>query len=308
VIYLLLASLIWAFSFGLIKDKLGALDASFVAASRLLVSLLVFLPLLRRRGLSRGLTLRLVAIGALQYGAMYLTYVAAFRHLKAYEVALFTVSTPIYVTLIDDLFARRLDGPNLATALLAVIGAGIVSYTALHHGAIAWGALLVQASNLCFAFGQVAYRRWLGPEFKREASEAAPSHLSQLPVKDQEVFALLFLGGFGVAAVSSATLTNWSRLTLDSTQVLTLLYLGAVASGLGFFVWNVGARRVEAGALAIFNDLKIPLAVAVSLLCFGEKTSGRPSTLVLGGSVVLAALALHEWVLARRRKRSTLKP
>lgn len=292
MIYLLLASLIWAFSFGLIKDKLGALDANFVAASRLLVSLLVFLPLLRRRGLSRHLALRLVAVGALQYGAMYLAYVSAFRHLKAYEVALFTISTPIYVTLIDDLFARRLNGLNLATALLAVIGAGIVSYTGLRHGEIMRGALLVQASNLCFAFGQVAYRRWLEPE---------------RPVKDREVFALLYLGGFGVSAVSSVALTDWSQLTLDGTQILTLLYLGAVASGVGFFLWNLGARRVEAGALAIFNNLKIPLAVAVSLLCFGERTSGRPSTLALGGLVVLAALALHEG-LARRRQRVALKP
>jgi len=30
---------------------------------------------------------------------------------------------------------------------------------------------------------------------------------------------------------------------------------------------------VNAGALAIFNDFKIPLAVAISLLVFGEQTN-----------------------------------
>jgi drug/metabolite transporter (DMT)-like permease len=286
VIHLLLASLVWAFSFGLIKNRLGALDPSFVAAARLLVSLLVFLPLLRPRGLTRKLVLRLVAVGALQYGAMYLAYIAAFRHLKAHEVALFTVTTPIYVTLIDDLFGRRLNPLNLGTALLAVLGAGIVSYGGLRLDAVALGATLVQASNLCFAFGQVAYRRWLGG----------------LPVKDHEVFALLYLGGFAVAGLSSAALTPWSELALGRAQLLTLLYLGAVASGLAFFLWNFGARRVEAGALAIFNDLKIPLAVAASLLVFGEQV-GRPAALALGGIVVLGALALHEWAL---RKKSTV--
>jgi drug/metabolite transporter (DMT)-like permease len=284
VIHLLLASLIWAFSFGLIKDKLGALDPSFVAASRLLVSLIVFLPLLRPRGLTRRLALCLVAVGALQYGAMYLAYVASFRHLQAHEVALFTVTTPIYVTLIDDLFGRRLNPLNLGTALLAVLGAGIVSYAGLRLDAVALGAALVQASNVCFAFGQVAYRRWLGPG---------------APVRDADVFALLYLGGFGVAGLSSAALTPFGELALGRTELLTLLYLGAVASGLAFFLWNAGARRVEAGTLAIFNDVKIPLAVAVSLLVFGERV-GRPAALVLGGIVVLGALALHEWALARR--------
>ena len=93
---LFIVSLIWAFSFGLIKDRLAGLDANFVAAARLLISLLVFLPFLRTRGLSRKLSLRLLAIGALQYGVMYITYIAAFNFLKAYEVALFTIFTPIY--------------------------------------------------------------------------------------------------------------------------------------------------------------------------------------------------------------------
>jgi drug/metabolite transporter (DMT)-like permease len=74
--------------------------------------------------------------------------------------------------------------------------------------------------------------------------------------------------------------------------VLTLFYLGAIASGLSFFMWNIGARRVNAGTLAVFNDLKIPLAVAVSLLVFGEKTD--LPRLLIGGAVILAALIVNE--------------
>jgi len=47
MIYLLIVSLIWAFSFGLIKGQLTGLDANFVAAARLVVSLAAFLPFLR---------------------------------------------------------------------------------------------------------------------------------------------------------------------------------------------------------------------------------------------------------------------
>ena len=38
MIYLFIVSLIWAFSFGLIKTNLTSLDASFVAAARLVIS------------------------------------------------------------------------------------------------------------------------------------------------------------------------------------------------------------------------------------------------------------------------------
>ncbi|MEJ5203017.1 MAG: EamA family transporter, partial [Anaerolineales bacterium] len=75
---------------------------------------------------------------------------------------------------------------------------------------------------------------------------------------------------------------------------------GLVASGIGFFLWNFGARRTNAGALAIFNDLKIPLAVTVSLLVFGEKTNVL--NLLTGGALVLAALAINE-IAARRSTR-----
>jgi drug/metabolite transporter (DMT)-like permease len=263
---LFIVSLIWAFSFGLIKDRLAGLDANFVAATRLMISLLVFLPFLRPAGLSRRLGLRLVAIGALQYGVMYITYIASFRFLKAYEVALFTIFTPIYVTLFNDLFARRFKAINLLTASLAVVGTGIISYSGVGAQAIMAGFLLVQVSNLCFAFGQVAYQRWMG---------------ASLPVNDLKVFGLLYLGGFATDGMAAAALTPWQTLVVSPTQVWTLLYLGAVASGVGFFLWNYAARRVETGTLAIFNDLKVPLAVAVSLLFFGEKTD--PLRLAVGG-------------------------
>src|SRR3972149_6330006 len=84
------------------------------------------------------------------------------------------------------------------------------------------------------------------------------------------------------AGVPALITTPWQSLALTGQQVLTLIYLGAVASGLGFFLWNVGARKVNGGTLAVFNDLKIPLAVAVSFIFFGEKAS-LPHPLIRGG-------------------------
>jgi len=55
---LVAASLLWAFSFGLIKRHLATADPFAVAAVRLGISLLVFLPWLLRTRLSRGLRAR----------------------------------------------------------------------------------------------------------------------------------------------------------------------------------------------------------------------------------------------------------
>ena len=57
---------------------------------------------------------------------------------------------------------------------------------------------------------------------------------------------------------------------MSGTAWATLLFLGLVSSGLCFFWWNQGAAQVNAGTLAAFNNAKIPLGVACSLLVFGE--------------------------------------
>lgn len=275
MILLFLVSLIWAFSFGLVKS--AGIDPYFLAAARLWIAFAVFLPFLRLRGVERRLGLRLGVAGAFQFGLMYLAYNYSFNYLKAYEVALFTIFTPIYVTLTHDVLQRRLDWRHLATAVLAVVGTAIVKQGSLLEPGVWGGFLLVQVSNLCFAFGQVYYVHTL---------KSAPQ------VSNRQIFALLYLGGALLASLAAAIFTPWGKLALTSTQIGTLLYLGAVASGISFFLWNIGARRVNAGTLAIFNDLKIPLAVMVSLLFFGEQAS-LPH-LVVGGAIVVGALVLNE--------------
>src|SRR5512146_3367503 len=103
MVELFVVSLVWAFSFGLIKDNLTSIDPNFVAVARLFISLLVFLPFLRLKDLALYTLARLMFVGAIQYGLMYITYNLSFHYLKAYDVALFTIFTPVYVTMVDNL-------------------------------------------------------------------------------------------------------------------------------------------------------------------------------------------------------------
>lgn len=274
---LFIVSMIWAFSFGLIKGNLAGVDSTFVAFARLFIAALVFLPFLKVKGVEWKTRLKLAFTGFVQFGLMYIFYLAAFQSLQAYEVALFTIFTPIFVTLSDDLFSRRFNLLHMIVALVTVAGTWVIEGQALQTQAVWNGFILVQASNLCYAFGQIYYRRIMGqhPE-----------------LQDHQVFGLLYIGGVVVTLLATLFLTPLSSISLSVKQILTLIYLGAIASGLSFFLWNIGGRRVNAGTLAIFNDLKIPLAVVVSLLVFGEQANLL--RLVIGGIIIIGALILNE--------------
>jgi len=273
MVYLIVVSIIWAFSFGLIGRYLQGVDAAVVSAVRLGLALLIFAPLLRLGKLPWRTGLALAGIGGLQFGVMYLLYIQSFQYLQPHEAALFTITTPIFVTLFADAMDRRLRWVALAAALLAVLGTLPVARGAKDLSLTLTGIVLVQLSNAAFGIGQVLYRRLR----------------SRIELRDRDVFGLMYAGGLAVAL--SLLVTRDVSLALTATQRWTLLYLGVLASGVGFFLWNVGATKVAAGTLAVMNNAKVPLGVAVSLLFFGgnaDLSRLLASLAILGAAVWLA--------------------
>jgi drug/metabolite transporter (DMT)-like permease len=276
--YLILVSVIWGFSFVLIKGTLGSLDANFVSLVRLLLSFIVFLPLLRLRGLRRADCPQLLVIGGIQFGLMYVAYVASYQYLPAHVVALMTTTTPLFITGINDFRAKRIHKAFFFAALLAVAGGAVIELPHQPLSANLRGIALIQLSNAAFAFGQLAYRGFMR---------------SRPGMKDTSIFGVLYAGAVIVAGAFSLVSTNYQKLNLQAQQVLALLYLGVVASGFCFFWWNIGARRVNEGILAVMNNLKIPVAVFASLLILGEVTDF--ARLLAGCGLFAAAL----WVNRR---------
>jgi len=280
MLLLLLVSLLWAFSPGLIKHYLGDLNSThspLIAALRLGLTLLVFAPFLRFRLLAASTYAWLAGIGAIQFGLMYLLYLQAFKHLQGHEVYLFTILTPLYVVLLDSAIANKLAPRHAVAALLSVIGAALALTRGVGTANVMTGFLFVQGANLCFAAGQIAYKR-TRPALAEKADDA-------------QLFAWLALGGFVATTLVAAPLTKWTAFAPTPTQWLVLAFLGVVASGGGFFLWNRGLAQVNAGTLAVFNNAKIPLGVIATLVLFGERPE-RPWH--LGGSLALLAVAV--WV------------
>jgi drug/metabolite transporter (DMT)-like permease len=275
VLYLLLVSFIWPFSFGLIKNQLTGLDSTAMSVVRIAFCLLIFLPLLRARCISRRQIAQLLMIGAIEFGVMYLLYMRSFVYLKAYEVALFTITTPLYVALCDALLRRRFERRHWLAATLSVGAALVIVWRQASSPGLWHGLLILQLSNLCFAIGQLAYRR---------------IQETMTGTKDSQIFAWLYLGAFAATAATSLATGAWLHFQPTPTQWAVLAYLGILSSGLAFFWWNRGALRVNAGTLAAMNNAKIPLGVACSLWFFHEHAD-LPRLLVGG-----VCLGLAVWI------------
>lgn len=283
MILLLLTTVLWAFSFSLIGVYLaGQVDGWFAVLVRVALAALVFLPFLRFRGVQAKQALLYMALGACQLGVMYLFYYQSFMYLSVPEVLLFTIMTPIYVTLIYDLMqGNRLRWGYLFSALLAVLGALIIRYNPLSPQFLL-GFSLIQGANICFAIGQVGYKRLM------EIS----------PMPQRNAFSWFYLGALCIALPAWLIFGHHQMMPTTSLQWGILIWLGIGASGMGYFMWNYGATQVDAGTLAIMNNVLIPAGLLVNLAIWQQHPDWI--RLIAGGAVIALSLWVHRrWIVRR---------
>lgn len=282
MIYLVIPTLIWAFSFGLIGNTLKGIDPLQIADTRLLFALIAFIPFIKLRSTNAKEKWQLILLGALQYGVMYTCYLSAFRFLPSHLVALFSVFTPLYIVIFNDLRQRCFTPWYLLATILSVLGAAIIKMGNIDSSDIWIGFCLMQIANMAFAFGQIYYRDW-----KQERP-----HIS-----DSSVFGFLYLGAVVFTTIATLLISQQSPIPLNATptQWFVLVYMGLIASGLGFFLWNKGGTQTSVGVLATFNNAVVPLAMFASLFVFGEAKGGTSEELVrlaIGSLLILAALLI----------------
>ncbi|MGL5006441.1 MAG: carboxylate/amino acid/amine transporter [Plesiomonas sp.] len=276
---LILTTILWGLSFSLIGVYLsGQVDAWFCVLMRVVLALVVMLPFLRPRLINWQQKIVLMLLGACQLGVMYLFYYHAFLLLSVPEVVLFTVLTPLYVTLIYDILQKQFMSGYLISALLAVIGALVIRYDAVSQQFIA-GFLVVQAANVCFALGQVGYKRFI---------ETLPRTLPQ-----NAIFGWFYLGATLVAVFAFFLFGDIQKLPTTHVQWGVLLWLGLVASGVGYFMWNKGATQVDTGTLAVMNNALIPAGLLINFAVWNHHPDWI--RLIIGGGIILLSLRVNTY-------------
>jgi carboxylate/amino acid/amine transporter len=275
--YLSIITFLWAFSFSLIGVYLaGQVDAYFSVLTRTFLAALVFVPFLKKQWLTPKLALQLMLIGAIQLGVMYIFYYQSFLLLTVPEVLIFTIFTPIYITLYYDILEHRFTPLYFFTAILSVVGAAVIRYDHLTSNYLI-GFLVVQGANICFAIGQVAYKQLMAKQ------AIQPPHIA--------VFGCFHIGAL-LVSLCSWFLFGQAKYPTEMTQWAILIWLGAGASGLGYFFWNKGATMINAGALAIMNNALIPAGLIVNLLIW-NRDADIPR-LFAGGLIIALSLWINE--------------
>jgi len=191
------------------------------------------------------------------------------------KILLFTIFTPIYVTLIADLIEKRIRKTFFVLSLGSVLGALIIRLTAIDLNDIL-GFLLIQGANISFAFGQVLYR------FFNKGQMKSDYNLNE--------FVYFYIGALVVASIGCIINVDKIVLPQSLTQWGFIFWMGAIASGLGYYLWNRGATLVSAGTLAVMNNLVIPLGLIIEIIIFSR--SVNMSTFIIGTLIIIFSIYL----------------
>lgn len=254
--YLIAISILWSFSFGIIKYGLAGIDSSFISFARNVIALTFFSSVTIYNIKKFSFDLKLIGIGALQFGLMYIFYIESYQYLPAYLIATFTITTPIYVVLASKyLNGNSLNRNGIYAILLVIIGSYLMRFNSLNLEDYILGFVLIQCANIFFATGQILFKKWNDKN------------------KDKDIvhnFSQLFFGATLITSIFYFLGSSESAI-LTQSNLFSLLFLGIISSGIGFLMWNVGVTKVSAEKLAIMNNAVIPIAIFNSYLIFGEE-------------------------------------
>jgi drug/metabolite transporter (DMT)-like permease len=290
---LLLVVVVWAGSFSVIK---ALLDDGFAAQDVALLRYAIAAPgFALVLGLARGLpgltrrdTLRVAAAGLLVVVGYHLCLNVGESHttsgVAGLVVALAPGITLVLSTLVglDSISLRQVAGLAIAFAGGAVVVAlGTGESLSLQS---AKGPLVVLGAPLAFALYNVLLKPLLG-RYDLLALTAATSLVGTLGL-------LPFVGRSTIESAEHAS----------AGDAALLLYLGLLATLVGYVLWNLGLRGLGPTRAVSYTYAISPLAVLIGAAVLGEPLS---VFLALGGALVVGGIALTQR-RARREPRARL--
>ena len=273
MIFLIISTIIWAFSFSIIGNYLSSdIDPWSLSLIRVIISFLIFLPFIDLN-INKKRMVYIIGVGAIQIGFMYSFYLNAFSFISVEKILLFTIFTPIYVTIISDIFKKKIKKFFLFLSILSVIGSLIIRITDVQLLDLK-GFILIQGANFSFALGQVLYKRYI-------------KNNSKLDYNLNE-FGYFYFGAIIIASLGSLIMIDSLSYPKSTTQWLLVLWLGAIASGLGYYFWNRGSVLVNNGTLAVMNNLVIPLGLFIEIAFFSKLIN--VTNYIIGALIILSSI------------------
>lgn len=270
------AALCWS-SAGLavrLLDQADGWTTTFWRSAVMAVTVLVWLLLRHRRDTAREFRRigRLGLMLALSFSTTFIFFILALEHTTVANTVVIMSATPLFAGAAAwALLAEPMSRSTLAAMVAACGGIALMVVDSLAAGHLT-GDLLALGVALTQAFNVVVLRRG-------RAVNLIPA---------------LCLAGLLSAA---AALPFATPAAVSGHDLPILAILGAGQLGLGLILFSVGVRHVPVAVAGLLSLLETVLSPLWAWLGVGE----RPSDLALmGGIVVIAALAAQAWGSARR--------
>ncbi|MFE0178767.1 EamA family transporter [Streptomyces sp. NPDC059002] len=281
-----LVATLWGLNFVVIHVALDSFPPLLLTALRYLVAAFPAVLLIGRpQAAWRWVLVVGVLNGALQFGLLF----TAIR--LGMPAGLASLLLPSLAMLFTALFAAGLLGERLGARqrtgmALALTGIALVA-TGYGQASPLLALALTVASAACWALGNIATRKAAPPDAFRFI--AWTSVVPPLPL-------------FALSAAVEGT-ASWQEAfsRLSPTAVGTVVYLGWVATILGFGIWAGLLRRNDAGAVVPYALLVPVVGMSAAALLLGERLSVLR---VVAAAVVIAGVA----VLSRPGRRRPPTP
>jgi drug/metabolite transporter (DMT)-like permease len=278
---------VWAGSFSVIKELLDrGLAAGDIAIVRYAIAAPGFAYILWRArglpGLTRGDAARVAAAGLAVVVGYHVFLNAGTRYTTSGIAALVVALSPgMTLVLAAILGLDRIRTRHVVGLAVAFVGVAVVVALGTGEGlslGSAKGPMIVLGAPISFALYNVVLKPLLG-RYDLLALTAATSLVGIVGL-------LPFVRGSTIDAVADGT----------GTEGLLLLYLGVLATLLGYIGWNYGLRGLGPTRAVTYTYAISPLAVAIGAVVLDEPVT---VWLALGAALVVGGIATAQWTPRR---------
>lgn len=284
IVTLLFVMTLWGSTFVVTKAAIAELPPLTLAFARVAIGALVLLPfaLLRyRRSATSGLPWRaLIVLGILGVALYYTAFNLSMQYTTATQGALVQSCIPAMTALIAVLwFGERASRTRIAGITLSVIGVLIVLSGAAgrpdqpDHSAEVTTTLL---GNLLMFSTVVAWGLY--------------TSLAKRVAAFDPVVTTTCITGIGALLLLPAALFELAGRELPQLSInawLSVAYLGALASGLAYMLYNNALRHMDASEVGVYTNLIPVVGVITGLVVLRDPLSLQA---IAGGIVVMAGV------------------
>ncbi|MGM8364556.1 DMT family transporter [Virgibacillus sp. W0181] len=272
---ILMVTIIWGYSFVMMKDAHNYMGPFTFASARFLVGslTLLVLVLILKIGLPpKKYWKHLIIVGILQTTIVYLCIMYALRFVDAGKSGIILYSMPMWSTIFAAKFLGEKGTPAKYIGLTAaMLGLLTILGTDMWHGENVIGELLIVAGAISWGCANVYYR----------------FHLGELPKIQSSAFQMLF-GTIGI--LLATIITEWNTpIAWTGTSIYYVLFTGILASALCFTVWFVILGLVDMVTATISMMLVPVFGLVLSIVLLGEKLTVSVS---IGSILIISGIMI----------------